>query len=101
MLNSFLADESSDEEGAASTPATSPRPSVNGPRFEQLALQKDKVIESLRLELAEAQHRHTEVSKMSEQKLKDAREQLQELRTTNIRLMEENESFQLLLGQAT
>ncbi|KAK6542941.1 hypothetical protein TWF694_006879 [Orbilia ellipsospora] len=62
---------------------------------------KDKVIESLRAELAEAQVRFTEALKLEERKQQDAADQLSELRKNNAKLQDENESFQLLLGQAT
>src|SRR4051794_32887871 len=63
--------------------------------------QKDKVIEALKAELTEAQNRFTEALKLEEHKLQDAVDQLSELRKANAKLQEENESFQLLLGQAT
>ncbi|KAF3903643.1 hypothetical protein AA313_de0205821 [Arthrobotrys entomopaga] len=62
---------------------------------------KDKVIETLRAELAEAQVRFTEALKLEERKQQDAADQLSELRKNNAKLQDENESFQLLLGQAT
>ncbi|KAI5776626.1 hypothetical protein EDC01DRAFT_720006 [Geopyxis carbonaria] len=73
----------------------SPAPSQNS-----LVLQKDKLIESLRLELAEAQIRLAEADHMGGTKLHLLEQQLLEVRMTNARLMEENESFQLLLSTA-
>ncbi|KAF3227251.1 hypothetical protein TWF191_004116 [Orbilia oligospora] len=74
-------------------PIVSPRSTGTG--------QKDKIIESLRIELAEAQTRFSEALKLEERKFQDATDQLAELRKSNAKLQDENESFQLLLGQAT
>jgi hypothetical protein len=65
-----------------------------------LLLQKDKLIESLRLELAEAQIRLAEADHLGGTKLHQLEQQLLEVRMTNARLMEDNESFQLLLSSA-
>ena len=65
-----------------------------------LLLQKDKLIESLRLELAEAQIRLAEADHLGGTKLQQLEQQLLEVRMTNARLMEDNESFQLLLSTA-
>jgi len=65
-----------------------------------LLLQKDKLIESLRLEIAEAQIRLAESDHMGGTKLHQLEQQLLEARMTNARLMEDNESFQLLLSSA-
>jgi hypothetical protein len=65
-----------------------------------LLLQKDKLIESLRLELAEAQIRLAEADQHGMTKLQELEQQLVEVRMTNARLMEDNESFQLLLSSA-
>src|SRR5690349_19088561 len=65
-----------------------------------LLLQKDKLIESLRLELAEAQIRLAEADHLEGTKLQQLEQQLLEVRMTNARLMEDNESFQLLLSSA-
>lgn len=64
-------------------------------------MQKDMVIESLRLELAEAQIRLVEMENMGGDKMRDLDRTLLETRMTNARLMEDNESFQLLLGEKT
>ena len=64
-------------------------------------MQKDMVIESLRLELAEAQIRMAELENMGGGKMHDLEKTLLETRVTNARLMEDNESFQLLLGEKT
>lgn len=75
--------------------AHSPVPSQNS-----LVLQKDKLIESLRLELAEAQIHLAEADQMEGSKLNQLESQLLEARMTNARLMEDNESFQLMLSSA-
>ncbi|KAH0553074.1 hypothetical protein GP486_006735 [Trichoglossum hirsutum] len=67
----------------------------------KLLLQKDKLIESLRLELAEAQIKLVESDNLGGTRLQDLERQLLETRVANARLMEDNESFQLLLGEKT
>ncbi|KAL7267607.1 hypothetical protein RUND412_009802 [Rhizina undulata] len=79
---------------APSNPSSAPVPNNN------LLLQKDKLIESLRLELAEAQIRLAEADHLGGTKLHQLEQQLLETRMTNARLMEDNESFQLLLSSA-
>lgn len=69
-------------------------------RNNNLLLQKDKLIESLRLELAEAQIRLSEADHQGGTKLQQLEQQLLEARLANARLMEDNESFQLLLSSA-
>lgn len=69
-------------------------------RNNNLLLQKDKLIESLRLELAEAQIRLAEADHQGGTKLQQLEQQLLEARMANARLMEDNESFQLLLSSA-
>ncbi|KAK6360524.1 hypothetical protein TWF730_006665 [Orbilia blumenaviensis] len=77
------------------------KPSSDVPDTVEGTGQKDKVIESLRTELAEAQSRFAEALKLEERKYQDATDQLAELRKSNAKLQDDNESFQLLLGQAT
>ncbi|KAK6505016.1 hypothetical protein TWF481_006948 [Arthrobotrys musiformis] len=77
------------------------KPSSDVPDTVEGTGQKEKIIESLRSELAEAQTRFSEALKLEERKFQDATEQLAELRKSNAKLQDENESFQLLLGQAT
>ena len=67
----------------------------------KLINQKDKIIEGLRLELAEYQVKLLEVENAGGGRLHDLEKQLLETRMTNARLMEDNESFQLLLGEKT
>lgn len=64
-------------------------------------LQKDRIIESLRLELAEAQIKLVEMENMGGGHLQELEKTLMETRMANARLMEDNESFQLLLSEKT
>ncbi|TKX21699.1 hypothetical protein C1H76_6195 [Elsinoe australis] len=67
----------------------------------RLVLQKDKIIESLRIELAEAQIKLVEMENMVGGQVQELERNLMDTRMTNARLMEENESFQLLLSEKT
>ena len=67
----------------------------------KLILQKDKLIESLRLELAEAQIKLVESENQGGGRLQEVERQLMEARMANARLMEDNESYQLLLHEKT
>ncbi|KAF2711767.1 hypothetical protein K504DRAFT_453561 [Pleomassaria siparia CBS 279.74] len=67
----------------------------------KLILQKDKIIEGLRLELAEVQIKCVEMENAGGGRMRELEKQLLETRMTNARLMEDNESFQLLLGEKT
>ncbi|KAI9679708.1 MAG: hypothetical protein M1822_007314 [Bathelium mastoideum] len=67
----------------------------------KLVMQKDKIIESLRLELAEAQIKLVEMENRGGGKLREVEKALMETRMANARLMEDNESFQLLLSEKT
>jgi len=67
----------------------------------KLINQKDKIIEGLRLELAEYQVKLLEVENAGGGRMAELEKQLLETRMTNARLMEDNESFQLLLGEKT
>ena len=64
-------------------------------------LQKDKLIESLRLELAEAQIKLVESENQGGGRLNEVERLLMEARMSNARLMEDNESYQLLLQEKT
>jgi hypothetical protein len=66
-----------------------------------LLLQKDRLIESLRLELAEAQIKLVESENMGGGRLQEVERLLLEARMTNARILEDNESYQLLLSQRT
>ncbi|AEO63616.1 570310b0-960a-46d9-8bf1-304d559a776d [Thermothielavioides terrestris] len=67
----------------------------------KLLLQKDRLIESLRLELAEAQIKLVESQNQGGGRLQEVERQLMEARVANARLMEDNESYQLLLQERT
>ncbi|KAI9846696.1 MAG: hypothetical protein M1837_003751 [Sclerophora amabilis] len=66
-----------------------------------ILLQKDRVIESLRLELAEAQIKVVDAENSGGGRVQVLERQLLDTRMTNARLMEDNESFQLLLSEKT
>jgi hypothetical protein len=67
----------------------------------KLLLQKDKLIEELRLELAELQIKLMEIENKGGGHMQGLEKALMEARVTNARLMEENESFQSLLMEKT
>ncbi|KAL1970116.1 hypothetical protein VTN77DRAFT_6521 [Rasamsonia byssochlamydoides] len=67
----------------------------------QLLLQKDKLIESLRLELAESQIKLVEMENKGGGRQQELERELLEARMANARLMEDNESYQLLLSEKT
>lgn len=67
----------------------------------KLILQKDKLIESLRLELAEAQIKLVETENQGGGRVHEVERLLMEARMANARLMEDNESYQLLLQEKT
>ena len=77
-------------------------PSGNSPVSpNSLVLQKDKIIEALRFDLAESQIRLAEVDHRGGAQLQTLEQQLLELKMTNARLIEDNESFQLMLTSAS
>lgn len=63
--------------------------------------QKDKIIEGLRLDLAEAEFKLVEVENMGGGRLQELQKTVYDTKMQNARLMEENESFQLLLQEKT
>ncbi|KAL8805082.1 MAG: hypothetical protein Q9182_002172 [Xanthomendoza sp. 2 TL-2023] len=65
------------------------------------ALQKDRLIESLRLELSGSQIKIMELENAGGDRMQQLEKTVLETRITNARLMEENESFQLLLSEKT
>ncbi|KAE8350248.1 hypothetical protein BDV28DRAFT_44005 [Aspergillus coremiiformis] len=67
----------------------------------KLLLQKDKLIESLRLELAESQIKLVEMENKGGGRQRELEKELLEARMANARLMEDNESYQLLLSEKT
>ena len=66
-----------------------------------LLLQKDKLIESLRLELAESQIKLVEMENKGGGRQRELEKELLDARMANARLMEDNESYQLLLSEKT
>ncbi|KAJ5440331.1 hypothetical protein N7491_002737 [Penicillium cf. griseofulvum] len=66
-----------------------------------LLLQKDKLIESLRLELAESQIKLVEMENAGGGRQREIEKELLDARVANARLMEDNESYQLLLSEKT
>ncbi|UQC85244.1 uncharacterized protein CLUP02_10741 [Colletotrichum lupini] len=99
-----------DEEGPAATSPNvdngsfAPPSSLNrsdSRNNSKLLLQKDKLIESLRLELAEAQIKLVESENQGGGRLQEVERLLMEARMANARLMEDNESYQLLLQEKT
>ncbi|KAJ3945131.1 uncharacterized protein N0V96_005155 [Colletotrichum fioriniae] len=104
-----------DEEGRPSRQSAATSPNVDNGSFappsslnrsdsrnnSKLLLQKDKLIESLRLELAEAQIKLVESENQGGGRLQEVERLLMEARMANARLMEDNESYQLLLQEKT
>ncbi|KAL8728312.1 MAG: hypothetical protein Q9166_005455 [cf. Caloplaca sp. 2 TL-2023] len=82
-------------------PGQSPSQPDNPQEPSKVALQKDKLIESLRLELAGSQIKMMELENARGSRMQDLEKTMLETRITNARLMEENESFQLLLSEKT
>lgn len=73
----------------------------NSREASRLVQQKDRVIESLRLELAEAQIKIMEMDSMGGSQVHELEKKLLEVKIANARLLEDNESFQLLLSEKT
>ena len=86
------------EAGNESPPAGHRDSSQNSSK---LILQKDKVIESLRLELAEAQIKLVELENAGGGHTQEVEKMLLESRMSNAKLMEDNESYQVLLSEKT
>jgi len=97
---SFRSSASPHLEGGQFAPSSSVQRS-DSRSSSRLVLQKDKLIESLRLELAEAQIKMVELENMGGGRMQDLERTLMETKMTNARLMEDNESFQLLLSEKT
>ncbi|KYK60476.1 M protein, serotype 2.1 precursor [Drechmeria coniospora] len=115
-LKDNLAQRSHNEDdGRSSRQLANSSPSIDGNSFappssiqrsdsrssSKLILQKDKLIESLRLELAEAQIKLVESENQGGGRLQEVERLLMEARMANARLMEDNESYQLLLQEKT
>ena len=67
----------------------------------KLIHQKDKIIESLRLELAEAQIKNVELENAGGGKTQELEKKLLDARVSNAKLLEDNESYQVLLQERT
>ncbi|KAL8935547.1 MAG: hypothetical protein Q9216_005372 [Gyalolechia sp. 2 TL-2023] len=76
------------------------RPSDPNENVREVA-QKEKLIDSLRLELTESQIKIMELENVDGSRVQELEKTMLETRITNARLMEENESFQLLLSEKT
>lgn len=96
--SSFRNRASPDVEGFAPSSQIERSPSRNN---STLLLQKDKLIESLRLELAESQIKLVEMENNGGGRQRELEKELLEARMANARLMEDNESYQLLLSERT
>ncbi|PFH56396.1 hypothetical protein XA68_16557 [Ophiocordyceps unilateralis] len=116
LKDSLAQRNAADDDGGrpARQPATSSSPSLDGSfappsslhrsdsrNGSKLILQKDKLIESLRLELAEAQIKLVETDNQDGSRLQELERLLVEARMANARLLEDNESYQLLLQEKT
>ena len=92
------------ESGQFAPPATISRPDskdLSKQDTSKQVMQKDQVIKSLRLELAEAQIKIMELDTDGGGRVHELEKRLLETRIANARLMEDNESFQLLLSEKT
>ena len=89
--------EANVEGGQFAPPLSVPRSDENA----KLVEQKDRVIKSLRLELADAQIKIMEIDSVGDGKYHDLEKKLLETQIANARLMEDNDSFQLLLQEKT
>ena len=67
----------------------------------RLLINKDRIIEGLRLELAEAHVKLVELENKGGGSLQRLEKEMYKIKVQNARLMEENESFQLLLSEKT
>ncbi|KAL8839926.1 MAG: hypothetical protein Q9176_004153 [Flavoplaca citrina] len=88
-------------DGEDSGMAPPPPQPVTSQQGSKEAFQRERVIESLRLELAGAQIKAIELENAGGNRMQELEKAMMETRITNARLMEENESFQLLLGEKT
>ncbi|KEQ71710.1 hypothetical protein M436DRAFT_9078, partial [Aureobasidium namibiae CBS 147.97] len=99
--SSFRSNASPNQEAGQFAPPSSLQRSDSSRSSSRLVLQKDKIIESLRLELAESQIKLVEMENMGGGRMQELEKTLMETRMANARLMEDNESFQLLLSEKT
>ncbi|KAG9620414.1 hypothetical protein KCU64_g21778, partial [Aureobasidium melanogenum] len=93
--SSFRSNASPNQEASQFAPPSSLQRSDSSRSSSRLVLQKDKIIESLRLELAESQIKLVEMENMGGGRMQELEKTLMETRMANARLMEDNESFQL------
>ncbi|KIX05898.1 uncharacterized protein Z518_03871 [Rhinocladiella mackenziei CBS 650.93] len=73
----------------------------HAPDFLQTLQQKEAAIEALRFDLAEAQLKLAEQEHMGDGRLQALEKAIMEIKMQNARLVEENESFQMLLSEKT
>ncbi|KAK5196080.1 hypothetical protein LTR99_008111 [Exophiala xenobiotica] len=71
------------------------------PDMLQALQEKDSTIEALKFDLAEAQLRLAEQEHMGDGRLQSLEKAVMEIKMQNARLVEENESFQMLLSEKT
>ncbi|KAF3006112.1 hypothetical protein G7054_g13378 [Neopestalotiopsis clavispora] len=114
-LKDTINQRNAEDDGRSSRHSNNASPSVDNGSFappssitrsdsrnnSKFLLQKDKLIESLRLELAEAQIKLVESENQGGGRLHEVERLLMEARMANARLMEDNESYQLLLQEKT
>lgn len=91
----------SDQFAPPAAPSRSDSKDLSKQDTSKQVMQKDQVIKSLRLELAEAQIKIMELDTDGGGRVHELEKQLLETRIVNARLMEDNESFQLLLSEKT
>lgn len=101
--------------GRSSNPSPNPESAASASQFappaslqrsdsrsgSKLLMQKDKIIEELKMDLAEAQLKLAEADNLGGGRLLQLQKEMYDIKMQNARLMEENESFQLLLTEKT
>lgn len=80
---------------------TSTQASSSQEEFLQVLQEKDATIDALKLELADVHIKVAEQDHMGDGRLQLLEQQLSDTRMHNARLVEENDSFQMLLGEKT
>jgi len=85
-------------EGDVDTPT---QQSSNHEGFLRMLQEKEATIEALKLELADLHVRAAEHEHMGDGQLQILEKQLSDVKMQNARLLEENDSFQMLLGEKT
>lgn len=93
MVETDAADGNVDADGASRD--------THAPEMLQTLQQKDAAIEALRFDLAEAQLKLAEQEHMGDGRLQSLEKAIMEIKMQNARLVEENESFQMLLSEKT